>query len=150
MALEAQDVPATNEGHEDASKQSERDEPDEALLHGLKSQSESKIFVGEALAIDGGDLLGNLEEVRTPRQKIFSDELLGVLLAIAGTPAQNRGDGVFLVGEKALHFGEQELLFRKLVGRETLQRGAHLGELFCDVAGRWAGCGKLILQEKTF
>lgn len=147
LALETQDVPAADERHEDAGNQSERDEPNKPRFHGLKPDGERQIFVGETFAVHGRDLLRNFEDVRAPRQKFFSDELLSVLLSIAGTPSECGGDGILLVHKKSLHFLEQILLFRKLVGRKTKERGAYFSNLFCNVAGIGTGSGELILEK---
>jgi hypothetical protein len=112
----------------------------------LKPQRESQIFVGEALSIHGRDFLRNFEDVGAPGQELLSDKLQSALLAVLGTPGQNCGDGIFLIGEEILHLPEQELLFGILVGRKTENRRANFSECFLDVGWEWAGRGKLVLK----
>ncbi len=47
LALEAEDVPAADQRHQDAGEESERDEPDEAGFQSLKALGYGKIFKGK-------------------------------------------------------------------------------------------------------
>jgi hypothetical protein len=56
LFFKAEDVPAANQGHEDAGDEGEGDEPDEAGLEGLKTRSDGEVFEGELMLVERRDL----------------------------------------------------------------------------------------------
>jgi hypothetical protein len=51
LELEAEDVPAAHERHQDAGDQGERNEPDEAGFERLKAGGDSEVFKGELVFV---------------------------------------------------------------------------------------------------
>ena len=119
LTLEAEDVPAADERHQDASDESESDHPDEAGFQRLKTSGDGEIFEGEFSFVERGNLRREFKDTRAPGNKLLANELIGALAAKIGAPGQCDGAGAFFFLELLLHCCEEELLIGIPVDGET-------------------------------